>query len=66
MKKIATPHFDFESKKEYINPEMEVVKIVTHGMLATSPFSGDPTNPTPGDAGGAAAPEFDDVNMFGF
>ena len=23
----ATPHFDFESKKEYMKPEMEVVKI---------------------------------------
>ena len=34
--KNATPHFDFESKKEYINPEIEVIKIATQQMLAGS------------------------------
>ena len=47
-------------KKEYIYPEIEVVELkAQHQLLAGSPYSGDPTNPTPGDAGGAAAPEFD-------
>lgn len=27
MTKIATPHFDFESKKEYMKPAMRVVKL---------------------------------------
>ena len=26
MKKIATPHFDFESKKEYLQPAMEILE----------------------------------------
>ncbi len=43
-------------KKIYINPSMEVIKIATQQMLA---YSGDPTNPTPGDAGSGAAREFD-------
>lgn len=54
-------------KKEYINPDMEVVVLnMNQQLLAGSPFSADPTNPSSGDAGGAAAPEFDDTNMFGF
>ena len=47
-------------KKTYINPEMEVVVINAQQQLLTgSPFSGDPSNPSSGDAGGAAAPDFD-------
>ena len=26
MKKIAMPHFDFESKKEYLQPAMEILE----------------------------------------
>ena len=26
MKKIATPHFDFESKKVYLQPAMEILE----------------------------------------
>ena len=52
------------NKKTYINPELEVIKVQTQQMLAVS---GDVSTPTPGDAGGAAAPGFDtDTNMFGF
>ena len=41
-------------KKEYMKPDMEVVKIMTTGMLATSSLGmGDPID----DAGGAEAPE---------
>ena len=36
MKKIATPHFDFESKKVYIQPEMDVVIIDRCTLLAGS------------------------------
>jgi hypothetical protein len=46
-------------KKEYIFPEIEVVELKAQHQLLAGSFSGDPTNPTPGDAGGAAAPEFD-------
>ena len=53
-------------KKEYINPEMEVVEIKAQHQLLAGSFTGNTSNPTPGDAGGAAAPEFDDTNMFGF
>ena len=37
MIKIATPHFDFESKKEYVKPSMKVVKIQQTQMICTSP-----------------------------
>lgn len=36
MKKIATPHFDFESKKVYIQPEMDVVIMDRCILLAGS------------------------------
>ena len=37
MKKIATPHFDFESKKEYMHPEVLVVPLnAGQQMLAGS------------------------------
>ena len=38
-------------KKAYINPEMEIIKIQTTGMLATSlPTGSTPTNPATSDA----------------
>ena len=40
-------------KKTYINPEMLVVKIATHQMLASSPVSFD-------DLGGGEITPFDD------
>ena len=39
MKKIATPHFDFESKKVYIQPEMDVVIMDSCTLLAGSSIS---------------------------
>lgn len=30
---IATPHFDFESKKEYQKPTMNVVQLQLHTLL---------------------------------
>ena len=53
-------------KKEYINPEMEVVEIKAQHQLLAGSYSGDPTNPEAGDAGDAAAPIFDEPNLFGF
>ena len=39
MKKIATPHFDFESKKEYMIPEMEVIELKSkHPLMVGSPL----------------------------
>lgn len=34
--KIATPHFDLESKKDYLQPEMHVVEIAVSPLLAGS------------------------------
>jgi hypothetical protein len=33
MKKIATPHFDFKSKKEYQKPTMNAVQLQLHTLL---------------------------------
>ena len=46
-------------KKEYINPEMEVIKIETQMMLAVSDFSEE-------SADEWGAPGLDEPNMFGF
>ncbi len=47
-------------KKEYKNPEMEIIKIATQRMLADSKMGfGDPT-------GTMDSPGLDDTNMFGF
>ena len=40
MKQIATPHFDFESKKEYKKPAMQVVLLQHKCQLLTG--SNDP------------------------
>ena len=38
MNKIATPHFDFESKKAYMKPTMQTVELKQRTMiLAGSP-----------------------------
>ena len=33
MTKIATPHFDFESKKEYMKPTMQTVELKHRTMI---------------------------------
>ena len=33
MTKIATPHFDFESKKEYMKPAMQVIQLQSNTQL---------------------------------
>lgn len=38
MIKIATLHFDFESKKVYEKPTVKVVKIQQSQMLCSSPY----------------------------
>ena len=49
-------------KKEYMKPDMEVVKIMTTGMLATSSLGIGDDLP---DAGGAEAPELPGMPDFG-
>lgn len=47
-------------KKQYIIPTIDVYEIkVSHQLLAGSDQSYDPTNPSSGDAGGAASRSFD-------
>ncbi len=41
MKKIATPHFDFESRKAYIEPRMEVVLVSSVQPLLAGSVLGD-------------------------
>ncbi len=50
-------------KKEYINPEMEVVVLNTNQQLLAGSNTGKGGDYTPGDP--IDAPEFD-TNMFGF
>ena len=45
MKKIATPHFDFESKKAYEKPSMSVIELQHKCQLLAG--SGDPTRNVP-------------------
>ena len=45
MKKIATPHFDFESKKAYEKPSMRVVELQHRTCLLQA--SGTPPNEIP-------------------
>ena len=49
-------------KKTYINPEMEIVKIQTTGMLAASL----PTGSTPTDPANSDAPELPGIPPFVF
>ena len=46
-------------KKTYINPALEIIMVKPQQLLAGSDRSYDPTNPSSGDAGGAASREFD-------
>ena len=47
-------------KKEYINPEMEIVKIATSGMIATSnPVDLGGAGDYSGGGGLSGAPEFE-------